>query len=101
MRKAISTLGAVVLLMAVSLSTAYANDVSTLDRIDLDVTINENGDAHIVENWNANVTAGSEASKSLIHLNGSKVSDFTVHNESGKEYKFTQPWDSTKNRLDK
>lgn len=103
MRKKINIVSILVILtsLLLTLNVAYAADVSTLDRIDLEISIDENGDAHIKESWNANVTSGSEASKSLIHLNGSEVSDFEVHNESGKQYKLMQPWDSEKNRIDK
>lgn len=89
-----------ILLMMV-IVPAYAADISSLDRIDIKATLDTEGNASINETWNATVTAGSEASKQLIHLNGSKVSDYTVINEVGREYKLMQPWDSSKNRLDK
>lgn len=91
----------IALMLTFGAQATYAADKSSLDRVDIEVTVNIDGSAHIKEVWNAQIYNGSEASKSLSHLNGAKVSNFKVTNEVGKEYRVVTPWDSAKTRLDK
>lgn len=108
MLDSIKTLKKSILLLAVTLmmqgiiSPVYdVYAASSIDRIDIEVTVNEDGSAHFKETWNATVENGTEASKSLIQLNGAEISNFKVTNELGKEYTVSNTWDSSKSRIDK
>lgn len=79
----------------------YAANGNYLNQIDIDITVDENGDAKVREVWNATVDSGSEASRQLLNLNGSDIIDFKVTNEQGKEYILDSPWNSNDSRINK
>lgn len=96
-----SLLAPLLILSMITPSQSVYAATSSLDRIDIEVTVNEDGTAHFKEIWNATVQNGTEASKQLIQLNGSEISNFKVTNELGKEYINVGTWDSSKSRIDK
>ncbi len=52
-----------------------ANNISS---VSMDVYIDDNGDAHITEVWNAKLSSGTEGYKPYYNLGKSKIKDFTV-----------------------
>ena len=74
---------------------------STLERIDIEIVLDESGTAEVKEMWYATVNGGSEAHRDLLNLNGSEVTGFGVKNELGKEYLVSSPWNSSDSRINK
>jgi hypothetical protein len=71
---------------------AYANSIKA---IDMDVYIDTTGDAHITEIWRANLTEGTEGYRTFSELGRSKISDFTVSDDSGKSYTYLSDWNTS------
>lgn len=102
MRKCLVRLGILIVFMLSTLSICYASsDVAKITRVDMSISIDEAGTAHVKEVWNATVPSGTECSKRIINLNGSEITNLTVSDELGKEYTLMSPWDSSKTRIDK
>ncbi len=53
----------------------YANDISN---INMSIYVDNNGDAHIKEKWNVNMSEGTELFKSYYHIQNSEITDFSV-----------------------
>lgn len=98
-KRILATLAIIILEIIGMTSNVYA--ASTIDRVDIVVDIDKSGTAHFKEVWNATVENGTEASKELIQLGNSKVTNFKVKDETGKEYRNIGTWDSTKSRIEK
>ena len=73
-------------------STVYANSI---DSIDMNVYIDENGDAHITEVWSASLTQGTEGYKPYGNLGISEIKDFIVTDDSGQLYKYQSYWSTS------
>ena len=75
---------------------------SYLNKLNVDVELQENGDAIITEIRRMDIdTDGSELYIVIGNLNGSKVTDFSVSDESGKEYVNVGDWNSSLSRTEK
>lgn len=90
----------VVLVCLTSVTTVFGAG-STLERIDIEIVLEESGTAEVKEMWYATVNGGSEAHRDLLNLNGSEVTGFGVKNELGKEYLVSSPWNSSDSRINK
>ncbi len=80
----------IILVMALS-TIAFAN--SRLHDLNINVVLSKSGDAHITET--RRMTVGSEGTECYIvigDLNGSKVEDFSVKDETGRRYENTLYW---------
>lgn len=85
-----------------SFCVSYAADSEMqVTRVDMSVSVDEYGTAHVNEVWNLSVSSGTEIYKRIINLGGSKISNLSVENETGKKYTPMSPWDSSKSRLEK
>lgn len=91
----------VCLMVMLCISTAKAELINKLERVDIDIQVNTDGSADIREVWNTTINKGSEGKKELKNLNGSKLTNFSVTDEVGTRYLVDTPWDSGKNRLEK
>ena len=56
-------------------SKVYANDIK---KISMDIYVDNNGDAHITEIWNASLSNGTEGYKPYYNLGNSSIKDYTV-----------------------
>ena len=56
-------------------STALANDIK---KITMDIYVDNNGDGHIVEKWEANLSEGTEGYKPYYNLGSSIITDYKV-----------------------
>lgn len=75
---------------------------SYLNKLNVDVELQENGDAIITETRRMDIdTDGSELYIVIGNLNGSKVTDFSVSDENGKEYVNVGDWNSSLSRTEK
>jgi len=64
---------------------------SFYENIDIRVTLNEDGSAHIVERWKAHLYEGTENYLVKENLGKSTIENFTV-TEDGQQYEFVDQW---------
>lgn len=70
-------------------------NANSIKSIDMDVYIDNNGDAVITEVWNAKLTDGTEGYKPCTELGNSKISNFSVSDETGKQYETLSSWNTS------
>lgn len=59
----------------------YANDIK---KISMDIYVDNNGDAHVTEEWTAKLTEGTEGYKPYYNLGASEIKDFEVSLNNSK-----------------
>lgn len=64
---------------------------NSIDKIDMDIYIDNNGTAHVTETWSANLNQGTEGYKPYYNLGNAKITNFKV-SENGEEYEFNDYW---------
>lgn len=70
-----------------------------LKKLDIRVVLSSNGDAHITETRQMDIDSeGTECYLVMGHLNGSKVSDLQVSDETGTFYENVGEWDVDRSR---
>lgn len=74
---------------------------NTIKNIDMDVYIDENGDASVTETWKTNSNEGTEIYKGYIINSSSSISNFTVSDDLGRNYEFLSDWDTSGSFSDK
>ena len=67
---------------------------STIDNIDINVKINEDGSASITEAWNVEIYDIDQLSKSYFNLNTSEIKDLVVVNENKEKFEFILNWNN-------
>ncbi len=67
---------------------------STIDNIDINVKINEDGSASITEAWNVEIYDIDQLSKSYFNLNTSEIKDLVVVNENKEKFEFISNWNN-------
>lgn len=70
-------------------SRVYANDIK---KISMDIYVDNNGDAHITEIWNASLSNGTEGYKPYYNLGNSSIKDYTV-SMNGMPFTTLNNWD--------
>lgn len=65
---------------------------NTINSIEMDVYIDNNGNASVTEIWNANLNKGTEGYRPYPDLRESEISDFSVIDETGAKYKRVGFW---------
>lgn len=74
---------------------------NTINSIDMDVYIDENGNAKITEIWDANLTQGTEGYRPFSGMDNKVVSNFTVSDESERVYEVLDTWNVNKSFSEK
>nr|WP_288824392.1 DUF2207 domain-containing protein [uncultured Clostridium sp.] len=70
--------------------------------INIDVMLQNDGSAVITEIWDVRgVSSGTEYYKALYNMDGMSVHSFLVSDESGKQYKTLDNWDTKRTREEK
>ena len=70
--------------------------------LDIDVTLHDNGDADVVETRRMTIDeVGTESYIVIGNLNGRKIRDFGVSDETGTEFRNIGPWDVDRSREQK
>ena len=67
---------------------------NNINKIDMDVFIDSNGNASITETWYAYLTQGTEGYRSYSKLDGSEMYNLSVTDESGRIYQILNTWNS-------
>lgn len=73
-------------------NNAYAASENSIRQIDMDVSIDANGTAHITEVWQASVYAGTEGYRPYGNLYSSQITDFSVRDDLGNRYELQDTW---------
>lgn len=76
-------------------------DANSINSIEMDIYIDKNGNAEVTEVWNANLTQGTEGYRPYDYIGHSRVSNFSVSDETGKQYETVTFWDSDKDFMTK
>lgn len=63
-----------------------------INKIDVDITLDINGNAHIVEVWDVEAKMGTEFYKAEYNLGNMTISNFEVY-ENGRKFTFINNWD--------
>ena len=83
-----------------NINTTYAyNDI--INEINIEVNIDDNGDAYFKEVWVTEVGSGTENYKVYNNMGSSKITDFKVSDEKNKNYTYLKNWDINKSRQEK
>ena len=91
----------IILSIFMTMALGINANASVLNRIDMEINIDETGNASVREIWNCEVDGGDEASRVFTSLNLAEIENFTVKDETGLEYIPISNWNSSDNRLDK
>lgn len=81
----------------IGMNYAKANSISD---INMDIYIDSNGDAHVVEKWTASLTSGTEGYKPYYNLGSSTIENFSVSDETNTYYNIGS-WDTSASFSDK
>ncbi len=79
-----------ILLLILNISFVYANDIKS---INMDIYVDNNGDAHVIEFWEASLNKGTEGYKPYYNLGNSEIKDFKV-SLNNKKYETIPVWDT-------
>lgn len=74
-------------------SSAFANKINS---IDMNIYIDQYGNANVTEVWDTYLNEGTEGFRTFTNLDGSKITGFTVSDDSGLAYSNLYPWDVNK-----
>ncbi|MGE4548173.1 MAG: DUF2207 domain-containing protein [Intestinibacillus sp.] len=96
-RIAAGLLSALLLCFAIPL-TASAESV---DSVTVDVTLDESGAAHVTEVWQIDATQGTEWYLNKVNMGDMEITDFSVSDETGKQYTNEGAWDVDRSREQK
>lgn len=97
MKKIINIFITIVLLF-LFITTYNAN---TINSIDIDVYIDQNGNATITEVWDAYLENGTEGYRAYSNLGNSKISNLSVSDDRGSTYENIGMWDVSASFTDK
>lgn len=64
---------------------------NSINSIDMDIYIGNDGTAHVTENWNASLSNGTEGYKPYYNLGASEITNFKV-SENGNYYNTLDSW---------
>ena len=67
---------------------------NSIEKIEMDIDLDENGDATVIETWQANLTQGTEGYRPFFKLQDSKILDFSVTDESERKYQIISDWNT-------
>ena len=78
-------------LFLINISVVSAKD-DVINRIDVSITLDNFGNAHIEEIWDVKANMGTEFYKAEYNLGNMEISNFKVY-ENGREFTFVNNWD--------
>ena len=73
---------------------------NTINKIDMDINIDDNGTAHVTEKWSASLDSGTEGYKPYYNIGNAKITNFKV-SENKRQYKFQDNWNTKGSFKDK
>ena len=66
-------------------------NANSIDSIDMNIYVDNEGNAHVTETWKANLNQGTEGYKPYYNLGNAKITDFKV-SENGNYYTYEDYW---------
>lgn len=94
MRKNVVRLPLVLLFWILFFVVSSKVSANTIKQVDMNVYIDENGNASITEVWTAELSEGTEGYRKFSKLENRIISNFSVKDETGKEYTNVGNWNS-------
>ena len=79
----------VVFMFLLNISIIRANEIYS---IDVDITLDEEGNGIVTEIWDMKVNKGTENYKPMGDLGNSNITNFHVTDETGREYTYLSNW---------
>ena len=79
----------IILSFFLSILTVKANEINN---IDMNIYLDKNGNANIVETWEAHLTEGTEGYRSFSKLGNSTITNFQVTDENNQKYTSIPSW---------
>ena len=67
-------------------------NADSINSIEMDIYIDNEGNANIIEIWDVNVSKGTEGYKPYYNLGNSDIKNFTITDEKNNLYKFVSNW---------
>ena len=67
---------------------------SSIKNIEMDVNLDENGNALVTETWQVDLTQGTEGYREFSKLENSTITEFSVVDESGRKYQTISDWNT-------
>lgn len=91
------------LLLVLFISFLFVVNVkaNTINSINIDAFIDENGNAKITEIWDADLTQGTEGYRPFSNMDNKVISNFKVTDESGRVYETLNNWNVNKSFSEK
>lgn len=80
-----------IFLCFIFVSNVHANSISS---IDMNIYVDNDGNAHVTEVWDCNVTQGTESYHPYYNLGNSQITDLTV-SEGSRVYTALSYWDTS------
>ncbi len=100
LKKIVSIVLITVLLLCI-FSVEVRAETDSIESIDIEVYINEDGVASITEVWVCSIYSGTELYKPYYDLYTSEISDLSVTDETGTVYTYLTDWDINASQSDK
>lgn len=91
--KAKKFLSVSIFILSIILSFNVYADEPAIHEVVIDAELSENGDIYITETWDVTVTSGTEWYLAFNNMNGMKIANLSVTDESGAPYNITDNWD--------
>ena len=73
-------------------SISIVNASNKINKISMDIFVDDDGNAHITEVWDAKLSEGTEGYHPYYNLGNSTITDFTVLDDSGTTYTYKNSW---------
>ena len=83
-----------IMLFFVLINQVSANSITN---IDMDIYIDNNGNATVTEVWKANLTEGTEGYRPYTKMGNSEISNFSVIDQTGTTYQSLSTWNTGDN----
>lgn len=80
-----------IMMFFILINQVSANSIKS---IDMDVYIDNNGNATVTEVWNANLTEGTEGFRPYTKMDNSVISNFSVTDQTGTTYQSLSTWNT-------
>lgn len=84
----------------VVLSIGKTVNANSIEKISMDIFVDDNGDATVQEVWNCNINQGTEEYHPYYNLGNSKITNLNV-SENGKTFTNIGDWDTSKSITEK
>lgn len=89
----------ILILFSITFPTYAYTDI--LEEVNIDITIDDNGNANVTEVWITEVASGTENYKPYSDLQTSNIINFSVTDETGVEYTYINIWNIDASRTEK